>query len=106
MDDNNSAPTPLNTEGQENGSIQYDHSAYPTQSENPIFPTPESQSNGHLSPISASDTDLIEKEWVTLLENITIKYSEDPYTQQVEISKVKSDYIKKRYGKDIKQGGN
>jgi hypothetical protein len=59
----------------------------------------------NLTPQVASDTDLIEKEWVNLLEHVTTKYAEDPYTQQVEISKIKADYIKKRYGKDINQGG-
>ncbi len=71
------------------------------------YNSPENMSPGSQAlPMSASDTDLIEKEWVNLLEHITHKYAEDPYTQQIEISKIKSDYIKKRYGKDIKQGEN
>lgn len=56
-------------------------------------------------PSEASDTDLIEKEWINVLQNIVKHTSEDPYTQQAEISKVKADYMKKRYNKDIKQSG-
>lgn len=55
-------------------------------------------------PSEASDTDLIEKEWVDVLQEIVRQTSEDPYAQQKEISKLKADYMKKRYNKDVKQG--
>lgn len=55
-------------------------------------------------PQEASDTDLIEKEWVQVLQEIVSHTSEDPYTQQNEISKLKADYMKKRYNRDVKQG--
>lgn len=55
-------------------------------------------------PQEANDTDLIEKEWVQVLQEIVSHTSEDPYTQQNEISKLKADYMKKRYNRDVKQG--
>ena len=55
-------------------------------------------------PPEANDTDLIEKEWVLVLQEIVSHTFEDPYTQQNEISRIKADYMKKRYNKDIKQG--
>ncbi len=54
-------------------------------------------------PMEANDTDLIEKEWVDVLQEIVRQTSEDPFSQQMEISKLKADYMKKRYNKDIKR---
>lgn len=53
-------------------------------------------------PDDAADTDLIEKEWVLKAKQIVDHTSDDPYTQQMEIGRVKADYMKKRYNKDIK----
>ncbi len=55
------------------------------------------------SHIGASDIDLIEKEWVLKAKAIVAHTHGDPYTQNKEINKIKADYIKKRYNKDIKQ---
>ena len=53
--------------------------------------------------MGASDIDLIEKEWVQKAKAIVAHTHGDPYTQNKEINKIKADYIKKRYNKDIKQ---
>lgn len=53
-------------------------------------------------PPEANDLDVIEKEWVNHLKEIVLHTTEDPYTQQAEISKAKADYMRKRYNKDIK----
>jgi len=55
------------------------------------------------SHMSAQDVDLIEKEWVQKAKDIVAHTMGDPYTQNKEINKIKADYIKKRYNKDIKQ---
>jgi hypothetical protein len=55
-------------------------------------------------PQEANDSDLIEKEWVSLIEEVVAHTSEDPYAQQAEISKIKADYLQKRYGKSISGG--
>lgn len=53
------------------------------------------------TPAIADDTDLIEKEWVEKAKEIVGKTRNDPYLQNQEINKVKADYLKKRYNKDV-----
>jgi hypothetical protein len=50
----------------------------------------------------ADDADLIEKEWVTRAKAIVEQTKEDPFEQNKAINKVKAEYIKKRYNKDLK----
>lgn len=69
-------------------------------------PIPSGQ-NAQTVPISsaalaADDADLIEKEWVERAKAIIAHTSHDPRRQNHEINKIKADYIKKRYNKDIK----
>jgi hypothetical protein len=52
-------------------------------------------------PDSASDSDLIEKEWVLKAKQIVEHTLEDPFSQQEQLSKMKADYVKKRYNKDL-----
>ena len=54
------------------------------------------------APISAEDSDLIEKEWVLRAKALVAKTKDDPHQQNQELSLYKADYIKKRYNKDIK----
>lgn len=54
------------------------------------------------STMIADDVDLIEKEWVEKAKHIVAQTKDDPHKQNKEISKVKSDYIKKRYNKDTR----
>lgn len=51
--------------------------------------------------ISAQDTDLIEKEWVERAKTIVAQTQDDPFRQKNEMSKIKADYIKKRFDKTI-----
>ncbi len=53
-------------------------------------------------PSMADDADLIEKEWVAKAKQIINQTKEDPYTQSKELGKVRVEYIKKRYNKDMK----
>ena len=53
-------------------------------------------------PPIADDTDLIEKEWVDKAKAIVEQTAHDPHLQNQEINKVKVDYLKKRYNKDVK----
>ncbi len=50
----------------------------------------------------ADDVDLIEKEWVTKAKAIVGQTKDNPHLQNKELNKVKADYIKKRYNKDVK----
>jgi hypothetical protein len=53
-------------------------------------------------PDEAADADLIEKEWVHKAKQIVDQTADDPYLQQAQLSRIKADYMKKRYNKDIK----
>jgi hypothetical protein len=50
----------------------------------------------------ADDVDLIETEWVSKAKKIVNETRDDPREQKREVSALKADYMKKRYGKDIK----
>lgn len=54
------------------------------------------------NPAIADDVDVIEKEWVQKAKQIVSKTKEDPYAQSIEMNVFKHDYMKKRYGKEIK----
>ncbi len=54
-------------------------------------------------PQIADDTDLIEKEWVDKAKEIVAQTAHDPHLQNKEINKVRAEYLKKRYNKDLKQ---
>lgn len=53
-------------------------------------------------PVIAEDIDLIEKAWVEKAKAIVKSTMGDPYVQNKELNKVKADYIKKRFDKDVK----
>lgn len=50
----------------------------------------------------AGDVDVIEKAWIEKAKKIVDQTSTDPFEQQKMLSKVKAEYIKKRFNKDIK----
>ena len=111
------APQPNNVETQPNSSerleVQQQASAdpivVPAVSAQPFFPTPtpaqpappvvQPQAG---NPLMAGDDDLIEKEWVDKAKKIVQQTKSDPYAQEKEVSRLQADYIKKRYGKDVK----
>jgi hypothetical protein len=53
-------------------------------------------------PAMADDTDLIEKEWVVKAKQIVEHTKSDPFIQSRELNKLKAEYIKKRYNKEIR----
>lgn len=55
------------------------------------------------SGLSASDADIIEKEWVDRAKQVVNTTLNDPFKQQNMLNDVKADYMKKRFNKDIKQ---
>ena len=54
------------------------------------------------SPSTASDSDLIEKEWVEAAKTIMRVNAADPFTQNNAMNLLRADYMKKRYNKDLK----
>lgn len=112
------APQPANIEAQPNKAEQHEAQqqvpaepvvipAVPGQA---LLPTPAASAAPAVNPapvsagnpLVASDDDLIEKEWVDKAKRIIEQTRSDPYTQEKEVSKLQADYIKKRYGKDVK----
>lgn len=53
------------------------------------------------NPIVANDDDLIEKEWVDKAKKIVENTKNDPYKREDEVGKLRIDYIKKRFGRDL-----
>ena len=110
------APQPSNVEVQPNsterGEIQQQGPSepviIPASPAQPFLPAPAQSQNPALTqpqvgnPLVAGDDDLIEKEWVDKAKKIIQQTRSDPYTQEKEVSKLQADYIKKRYGKDVK----
>lgn len=54
------------------------------------------------SPLVAADDEVMEQEWVQKAKSIVAQTKGDPYNQEKEVGKLQADYIKKRYGKEIK----
>lgn len=54
------------------------------------------------APDLADDVDVIEKEWVDKAKQIVERNKENPSQQNHEVALLKADYLKKRYGKEIK----
>ena len=53
-------------------------------------------------PVVADDVDVIEKEWVEKAKTIVEQTKADPHQQSTALSNFKHDYMKKRYGKEIR----
>lgn len=72
----------------------------------PVIPyqdaTDDQSSGSSGAPVIADDVDVIEKEWVEKAKAIVAKTKTDPHAQSHEITHFKYDYMKKRYGKEIK----
>ncbi len=51
---------------------------------------------------TAADTDRIEKPWVDRAKAIISQTKDDPFRQKNEMSKVKAEYIQKRFNKKLK----
>jgi hypothetical protein len=66
------------------------------------IPAPMNDDLSSANPDEAKDDNLIEKEWVQNAKKIVHETKHDPQDQASKISRFKKDYIKKRFGKDIK----
>ncbi|HSX32899.1 MAG TPA: hypothetical protein VLF91_01000 [Candidatus Saccharimonadales bacterium] len=64
-------------------------------------PTP-SDSQVDSSATDSTTTDELDKEWINKAKVIVNQTKSDPYTESKALGKVKSEYMKIRYNKDIK----
>ena len=62
----------------------------------------DAQQPAAAGPGLADDGDLIEKEWVLQVKRIVAATANDPYEQNVQFTRLKAEYMQKRYGKQIK----
>jgi len=53
------------------------------------------------NPAVAADEDLIEKEWVDKAKKVIAETRDDPHKREQAVGKLQSDYLKKRYGKEL-----
>ncbi|MBP9820144.1 hypothetical protein KBC79_05420 [Candidatus Woesebacteria bacterium] len=60
------------------------------------------QDDNFANPATAEDVDIVEKEWVDRAKQIVDQNRDDPHRQEQEVEKLQIDYLKKRYGKEIK----
>jgi len=65
----------------------------------PVPPQPQAS---NVNPATADDVDIVEKEWVDRARKIVEQTRDNPYLQEQEVEKLQIDYLKKRYGKEIK----
>jgi hypothetical protein len=70
----------------------------------PVIAAPANDSTNEESAAhqATKDRDHIETEWVDKAKAIIAQNKNDPYIQKHEMSKVKAEYIQKRFGKTIK----
>jgi len=55
-----------------------------------------------MTPETAHDSDLIEKDWVNKTKDVVERNKRDPHRLNQEIAKLRADYMKKRYNTSIK----
>lgn len=62
-------------------------------------------SQGSVPTQTARADDLVlEKEYIAKAKLVVERTSNDPYLQTKEISKIKAEFLKRRYGKNLKMG--
>jgi hypothetical protein len=66
-----------------------------------VAPTTNSAQQ-YVATMQADDLELIEKHWIDRAKHLVMQTAHDPFVQNKEINKLKAEYIKKRYNKDIK----
>ncbi len=69
-----------------------------------VLPAPKDDDVSSSMPQIADDVDLIEKEWVQKAKEIVAKTKDDPKVQSEELDKVKVDYKRKRFNKNVPVG--
>ena len=63
----------------------------------PATPSPSA------TPLQAADVDVIEKEWVDQANRIIEQTKDDPHAEEEAVEALQIDYLKKRYGHNVKK---
>jgi hypothetical protein len=93
---------PLFGGGQQSSASPQNQPAQPSQTMQVVEDDDDEAGLGLVVPQMASDSDLIEKEWVDKVKQLVESTKNDPHKLAKEINKMKAAYLKKRYQKDIK----
>jgi hypothetical protein len=93
-----SSPTNLTTD---NSTATLPLSSVLDDSAQPFTPDPKPSQPVSFK-LSAKEAELIEKQWVIKAKAIVEHTKGDPFQQDREVSKMKADYLKKRYNKELK----
>jgi len=63
-----------------------------------LITSSKTDDQGHLV---ADEVDVIEKEWVDRAKKVVALTADDPYSESLEISKLRAAYVKKRFQKNL-----
>ena len=77
--------------------------AAPAADSQPPAASPAPTQPAITGPAQAEDVDVIEKAWVDKAQQVVHAYREDPHAEENAVEDLQIDYLKKRYGKDIKK---
>ena len=97
-----------NTHEREKNTSQADRQTTPPPMSVPLPPPPAALPvitvpvvDDSVGPVLASDDDVIEKEWVDKAKKIITETQNDPFRREQEVNKLQTDYLRKRYGKEL-----
>jgi hypothetical protein len=57
-------------------------------------------------PLEAADVDVIEPEWVDKAEQVVAQTAGNPFAEEEGIENLQVDYLKQRYGHEVKKPEN
>jgi hypothetical protein len=66
----------------------------------PAAPVPGATTSAPV-PVTASDVDVIEPEWVAKAEEVVTQHQGDPYGEEEAVEDLQRDYLQKRYGHTV-----
>jgi hypothetical protein len=55
------------------------------------------------APVTADDVDVVEPEWVTAADQVIAQTAGNPYAEEEAFETLQVDYLKKRYGHEVKK---
>ncbi|MCF0187797.1 MAG: hypothetical protein HUJ98_15070 [Bacteroidaceae bacterium] len=62
---------------------------------------PATQTIEEQNPEIATDGNKIEEQWVHKTEKVVRQYENDPHTEEIEVNKLKADYMAKRFNRHL-----
>lgn len=89
---------------------QPEYAPTPAAAQPAVQQVPAGSQTAAASPVAPSQIDIDETKetsldaaWVSRAKDIAMQYSSDPYEQSKQMSSLKSQFIKARYNKDVRE---